>query len=233
MGPRMARPRFVLFGPDHMVALLAIAVATAAALLYVRRRPAGTGARRLALAVAVALPALWAAENGVAWAEGWLTWQVGLPLHLCDISLVLAFLGLLTRRAAVVEPLYFYVLAGTVPALLTPELGEGFPAFRFLIYFLPHGLTLLAMVVLVFGFRVVPRPGAWWRAFALLNAIALSDTAVNLWLDTNFLYLRAKPQDPTPFDWFGPWPCYILTLEAVFLVTFFLLDLPLRRLRRV
>jgi hypothetical integral membrane protein (TIGR02206 family) len=228
----MAEPRFVRFGPDHVLALLAVAVATTAALLYVRRRPDGTGARRLALAVAAALPALWAAENVVAWAEGWLTWQVGLPLHLCDISLILAFVGLLTRRVAVVEPLYFYALAGTIPALLTPELDEGFPSFRFFIYFLPHGLTVLSMLVLVFGFRLKPRPGAWWRAFVLLNAIALSVTGVNLWLDTNFLYLRAKPQDPTPFDWFGPWPFYILTLEVVFLATFFLLDLPLRRLRR-
>jgi hypothetical integral membrane protein (TIGR02206 family) len=229
----MAKPRFVLFGPDHVVALLVIAAATLAALLYVRRRPEGAGARHLALALATALPAVWAVENVVAWAEGWLTWEIGLPLQLCDISLGLASLGLLTRRIGLVEPLYFYALAGTLPALITPELDEGFPTFRFLVYFLPHGLTVLAMVVLVFGFRLVPRPGAWWRAFVLLNAIALAITAVNLWLGTNFLYLRAKPRDPTPFDWFGPWPFYILTLEVAFLVTFFLLDLPLRWLRRM
>jgi hypothetical integral membrane protein (TIGR02206 family) len=229
----MGRKHFVLFGADHLVSLLVIAIATAVALAYVRLRPDGAGAHRLRLALAAALPALWAAENAVAWAEGWLTWQVGLPLHLCDLSLILATAGLLTRRPEVIDPLYFYALAGTIPALVTPELGEGFPEIRFLVYFLPHGLTVLSTVVLVFGFRLLPRPSAWWRALLLLNVCALAVTAVNLLLDTNFLYLRAKPHGPTPFDWFGPWPFYILTLEVAFLVVFFLLELPLRPLRRI
>jgi hypothetical integral membrane protein (TIGR02206 family) len=223
--------RFVVCGAGHLGALATIALATLVATLAVRRDPTGVTARRLRIGLAAVLPALWLAENVVAHAEGWLTWQIGLPLQLCDVSLMLAFVGLLTLRPGPVEPLYFFALAGTLPSLLTPELDEGFPAFRFLIYFLPHGLTLLCAVLLIVGFRLVPGPGAWWRAFLLLNVLALLVTGVNLLLDTNFLYLRAKPRTVSPFDWFGPWPWYILTLEAVFAAVFFALDLPLRPLR--
>jgi len=227
----MEEPRFVMFGPDHRGALGALSLAIVASVLFVRRDPGGAGARRLALAVVAALPALWTVENAVAWAAGWISWEM-LPLHLCDVSLVLAWVALVTRRIEVVEPLYFFASAGTLPALLTPELAQGFPELRFLVYFLHHGLTLLATAVLILGFRRVPRPGAWWRAFFLLNAYAAAVTPVNLLLDTNFLYLRAKPSAQTPFDWFGPWPFYILTLEAAALTIFFLLDLPLEPLRR-
>jgi len=227
----MDERHFVLFGPDHLGALGVLVLTTVAGVLFVRRDPGGVGTRRLVVALAAALPALWAVENVAAWAGGWLAWEI-LPLHLCDVSVVLAGVGLLTRRLAVIEPLYFFALAGTVPALVTPELGEGFPDVRFLVYFLPHGLVVLATAVLVLGFRLVPRAGAWWRAFFFLNLCAAAVTPVNLLLDTNFLYLRGKPRAATPFDWLGPWPSYVLTLEAAFLVLFFLLDLPLRPLRR-
>lgn len=227
----MDATRFVRFGPEHLAVLGVLALPTLASVLFVRRDAGGAGARRLALAVATVLPALWAVESLSGWAEGWISWEI-LPLHLCDVSVVLACVGLVTRRLGAIEPLYFFAFAGTVPALLTPELAQGFPDVRFLVYFLPHGLVLLATAVLVLGFGRVPRPGAWWRSFLILNACAAAVTPVNLLLDTNFLYLRAKPRTATPYDWFGPWPFYILTLEAVFLTVFFLLDLPLRPLRR-
>lgn len=216
---------------DHLGALLLTALATWLAVRLVRRDPQGPAARHLRLALMVALPALNLVEDVVGYVEGWLTLQIGLPLQLCDLSLILAVMALATLEPAVSEPLYFFALSGTLPAVITPELGQGFPAFRFLVYFLPHGLVVLTTLVLVLGFRLVPRPRAWWRAFLQLNLYAAFIAVVNAALGTNFLYLQAKPRTPTPFDWFGPWPYYLLTLEAVTLAVFFALDRPLLRLR--
>jgi len=220
--------RFVLFGGQHLAALTAIAVTTLASVVTVRRDPRSRAIRILRFGMAALLLGLFAVEDAVAWREGWLTLQVLLPLHLCDLARLLAVGGLLVLDRRLVEPLYFFTFAGTVPALLTPDVTEAFPASHFLLFFVPHGLTVLVACLLVWGFRVVPSRGAWWRCWVLLNAYAPVAGVLNWTLGTNFLYLAAKPPSPSPFDWFGPWPWYILTLEAATLGLFLLLDLPLR-----
>jgi len=220
--------RFVLFGGQHLGALAAIAVATVLAVRFVRRDPRSGRARGLRLALGVLLPGLFAVEYLGAWREGWLTLQVVLPLHLCDVARLLAAVGLLSLDRRLVEPLYFFALAGTVPALLTPDVTEPFPSFRTVLFFVPHGLTVLATCLLVWGFGLVPSARAWWRSWLQLNAYAAVVGALNWTLGTNFLYLAAKPPSPTPFDWFGPWPWYVGTLELLTLGTFLALDLPLR-----
>jgi hypothetical integral membrane protein (TIGR02206 family) len=224
--------RFVLFGSQHVAALAAITLVTLASVAAVRRDPRSRASRTLRFGLAALLPALFLVEDGVAWREGALTLQVFLPLQLCDVARLLAVGGLLALDRRLVGPLYFFTFAGTAPALLTPDVTHAFPASDFVLLFVPHGLTVVATSVLVWGFRLVPSRDAWWRSWGLLNAWAAVVGLVNGALGTNFLFLAAKPPAPSPFDWFGPWPWYILTLEAVMLIAFFLLDLPLRPGRR-
>ncbi len=223
-------PPFRLFDDAHLVSLVLVAV-LAALLLSLLPRASASARRgvRLALAGLLALGVL--LEPVGAARGGWLDRQL-LPLHLCDVAVMLSIWALVTLDLRAVEPLYFLSFSGTLPALITPELPVGFPSFRFIIYFVPHGLVILAVLVLVCALRRVPRAGAWLRMFLWLNLYAAFIGVVNWSLGTNFLYLARKPSGPTPFDWFGPWPWYILTLEAAFCSVFFLLDLPLRLLRR-
>jgi uncharacterized membrane protein YwaF len=38
--------------------------------------------------------------------------------------------------------------------------------------------------------------------------------------------LRAKPAEPTPLDWFGPWPLYLVVAALIGLALFHLLMTP-------
>ncbi|MFP2927773.1 TIGR02206 family membrane protein, partial [Pyxidicoccus sp. 3LG] len=156
-------------------------------------------------------------------------WAYLAPLHLCDAAILLGVWALLTRHRLACELLYFWACAGTALALVTPDLSVGFPHPHFLSYFALHGAVVVAALLLVVGLGYGPRPGAVWRALLWTNVYAAAVGGVNVAFGTNFLYLCAKPLAPTPLDWFGPWPVYLLVAEGVALGLFTLLALPFRR----
>jgi hypothetical integral membrane protein (TIGR02206 family) len=217
-------------GRDHLTALAATLGLAGAAVVWARTRsPAATVLVRRVLAVSFLV--LSAAEVAFAQVRGYLDLSVVLPLQLCDLSLLLACYALVTLDRRAIGILYFLALTGTVLALLTPELKYGFPSWDFAFYFLPHGLVVVAAAALVFGHRFLPAAGDWKKTILVVNAYAAVAGAVNLLSGTNFGYLCAKPTEPSPFDWFGPWPYYLLTLEAMAIALVWLLDQPLRPLR--
>jgi hypothetical integral membrane protein (TIGR02206 family) len=183
----------------------------------------GALAAALAAATAATLHA-WSREYPLT------VWDV-LPLHLCDFLILVAVFALLTRRQAAYELLYFWGGAGTLLALFSPDVHAGFPDWRFLSFFVLHGLVVVAAVVLTVGFGMRPRKGAPWRALALTNAYAAVVALVNVAYDTNFLYLRHKPGAPTLLDWMGPWPVYIVVADVLAAFLFWLLDRPFRAAR--
>jgi hypothetical integral membrane protein (TIGR02206 family) len=221
-------PRFELFGVAHVVTLLAVAAAAAGLALLARRREREVRWGLAGLLVVAAAAVVAAALGG-----GRVTvWDLA-PLHLCDFLIFVAVFALLTRRPLAIEVLYFWACTGTLLAMVTPDLWEGFPDWRYLAYFVLHGAVVAAAVVLVFGLRVRPRPGAAWRTFLATNAYAAVVYAVDVAFDRNFLYLRAKPGADTLLDRMGPWPYYILVAEALALCLFAALEAPflVRRLR--
>lgn len=217
---------FTPFAADHVAALAAIGLASAAAALGGRR-----GGRASRGAFAGGLLALLLAELLLAWRGGWLTWTTLLPLQICDLAVLLAAYALVTLQPRVIGLLYFWAGTGTLLAAVMPDLLWGFPSLDYFVFFGLHGLVIVAAAWLVFGLRVVPGAGAWRGAWVFTLAYAALAGAVNLALGTNFLYLCRKPDVPTLLDFFGPWPVYVATVAAFALLLFRLLDLPLARLR--
>jgi hypothetical integral membrane protein (TIGR02206 family) len=158
-----------------------------------------------------------------------LEWLDILPLHFCDLAVLLAVIALATRRQGVTEILYFWGLSGTLIAMLMPDVDRGFPDTRCISFFALHGGVAVSAVLLVFGMGIRPRPRAHLRVFAITNLYAALVAVIDFTADKNFLYLRAKPSQPSILDVMGPWPWYIFAADALAFAIFWALMLPFRR----
>ncbi len=226
----MPSPVFVRFGTSHLLVLLSVVLFASLLVALVRQRT-----RRTSTVICTSLATLLVAAHVAEWLGAWYQQRLTLqhmPLQLCDVSAALAVWTLLRRDARVFEPLYFFALCGTLPALLTPELAADFPDPRFGDYFVSHGLVVVATLVASAGLRLQVTPGACLRAFMLLNGWVAFTGAVNVVLGTNFLYLCHKPVDPTLFDALADWPGYLAQLEVIALALFYMAELPWRRVAR-
>lgn len=231
--PAAAPLRFEPFGVAHLVTLASTALA---AILLVRllrgREPGSPAARAVRGGLAALLAAATAGYLAASARSGDLTvWDL-VPLHLCDFLIFVAVFALLSLHRLATEVLFFCACTGTALAMITPDLREPFPDFRFLAYFVCHAAVVVAALVLVLGLGLAPRPGAPLRVLLLVNAYAAIVAVVNVAFGANFLYLRAPPRGRTLLDWLGPWPLYIASVEVIALALFLALDAPFRKRRR-
>ncbi len=163
-----------------------------------------------------------------------------LPMHLCNWAAIAGAVALIFRRPLAAELVYFWGLAGTLQGLLTPDLSSDFPDPRFFLFFALHSGVVIAAVYVVVGLRLFPRPNAVWRMFGWTQVYVAVAFAANLAvgrvdsIDGNYAFLMHKPvhADNPLLNALGPYPWYILGLEAVSLAFFFVLNLPFWILRR-
>ena len=219
-------PVFVLFGLQHWAGT-GITIAIAVLLpLMVRwhASPQGQDTARKVLAVCMFVdiflgPAVRAGIYGMPLAEH-------LPLHLCGMTVTLGAFMLWTRSYRLYEVLYYWGTGGALVALMTPDVLQAFPHPVFFLFFLSHGLGFMAIMfaTLVMGFR--PRPRSLLIVMPVTAAYALLMYPVNLLLGSNYLFLLAKPAQPSPLDWFGPWPSYLPGLVGMVACALLLLYVP-------
>jgi hypothetical integral membrane protein (TIGR02206 family) len=145
-------------------------------------------------------------------------WSIttSLPLHLCNISLFLSIVMLVSKSYLIYEVTYFWGLGGAVQALLTPDLA-GFVLPDFIIYqfFLSHGAIVFACLFMIFAEKYRPAHSSVWKTFIMTNIYAAVIAVFNLATGSNYLYICHKPSSPSLLDFLGPWPWYVLSLEFV------------------
>lgn len=196
------------------------------------RRHPGAWTRRASRAVGVVLAAD-AVSFVVALAvQGKFSARTSLPFALCDMAVIVAAVACWWRIPVLVELTYFWGLAGTLQAIITPDLNAGFPHLVFFQYLVGHLGIVLAALYLVIGLRITPRPGSVLTTFAITLAYTAVVGLVDALSGANYMFLRRPPSNWTLLKVLGPWPWYIASAAGVALVLLVVLDLPFWIARR-
>ena len=125
------------------------------------------------------------------------TWspKTSLPLALCDVGVLVAAVACWWRIPLLVELTYFWGLAGTLQAVITPDLSVGFPHLVFFQYVIGHVGIVVAAVFLVVGMGIEPRRHAVVRVFAITAAYTAFVGIVDGLSGANYMFLRSPPRN--------------------------------------
>ncbi len=221
-------PPFQPFSPPHLIALGLILLVNLGILW--RGSSLSGSARRAGRYTLVGL-LLFSQLTWLAWviSIGKASLQTMLPLHLCSLMTWVSVAMLLTGSQTLFELSYFLGGGGALFALLTPEIGlYNFPHFVFFQTLTGHGVLLTSQIFMAAAEGRRPRPRSVLRVFAVLNLYLPVAAVVNALTGANYMFLAYKPDFPSLLDLLGPWPWYILSVEALTLVVLVLMDLPMK-----
>lgn len=218
---------FRLFSREHLITIAIILVL--GILLFIFREEIQKQEKRRIIRLSLALLLLASDASYHIWLVSKNTWSFkeALPLHLSDLAVILAIVMLLTGSFRLFQFMYFAGLGSSIQAVLTPDLGRySFPHFRYIEFFVSHGGVVLACLFIVFAFKYRPTIRSMWMTVLLVNLYAVCIFFLNKWLGANYLYIMKKPENASLLDVLGPWPWYLISLEIIMIVTFYLLYSP-------
>ena len=211
---------FAPFGADHL-AVIAVVLIGSLALIGSRAALRTSDHRLVRRAAALALLGC-----------GIISWTIAMPgalyvpFQLCDVGLLLTAVALWGAGGQIAELAYFWGLSGSLQAIATPNLAEPFPSVVWWTFFLDHVGIVLGVVYLAASGRIHPTQRSVWRVWGWRNGYAVVAGLANWIWGTNYGFLARKPAQPSLLDYFGPWPVYIIGLEAAALVSFALCYAP-------
>lgn len=151
-----------------------------------------------------------------------------LPLHMCNLTLIIAILTMLTKSQKLFQLTYFWCL-GALFAVITPDIKYSFPHPLTLSFYITHFYLLFAAIYGILFFNFKPTFKGWVNSFITLNIFAFIIFFINKKLGTNYLYVNRIPNFSSPLDYFGQWPYYIIVVEIIYLILTYGIYYPFRR----
>lgn len=155
-----------------------------------------------------------------------------LPLQLCSVSLILCLILLFTNNKVIFEIVYFIGIAGAIQAIVTPELFYNFPHFRFFHFFVNHCLIIWTCLFYVWSFEYRIQLSSIFKSLIFLQVVAFIAFITNIVTGGNYMFLAGKPKTSSALDFLGEYPWYILSLEVIAVILFFILYLPFLKSRK-
>lgn len=209
---------FELFGPAHIAAMLVL-LSSYISIYVFRKTLRIEGVDRVArLIIAAVLLTQEIGLNIYRYQVGIWTLDHALPLHFCNMLVLASIYLMLTRNKLVFDFVYLIGLAGTLQAILTPALQEGFPHFRYFQFYTAHGMIIFSGLYFVFVHQFKPDFKSVKRTFIIINLLLPPIMLVNWLTGGNYNNLNRVPDVPTLIDYLGPWPFYLIPLEILAII---------------
>jgi len=221
-----SQDKFASFSVEHLLVLFAYSTFAFLTYLFAKQYLGDNGKYRLGIIVALVPLIGLLARMYVEYRMGEFSYLEDLPLFVCRlVSFILPIMFILKSKS-VFGVMYFWVMAGTMNAVITPDIKIALPHFESIFYWLIHCGLIMSILYAVFIFNWKPRKRDIWRAFWWANAYLIIVHSINWCIGSNYSYTMHKPQNGSILDLFGPWPLYLLTGQFIALALFWLFYLP-------
>ena len=135
---------FEIFGESHIVTLLLILALAFLLPLFIKNNDLSNKvliAKVLgfsAITLELIKPFIWHY-----WME--FPWIKLVPIHMCNLSTLFIGIFLLTEKRIFFEVSFFWGIGGGINALVTPDIPKTFPDPQFVLFFIGHGLLIIAI----------------------------------------------------------------------------------------
>ncbi len=223
----MLAASFRHFDASHIAVLMLTVVLPLALAWLARRKRSDSFSQRIAIALAAVLTVnflgypiyllFFPTESAGHW----------LPMQLCDWALVATVVALLRRSLRWFELAYFWGLAATLQAIVTPNLDVGFPSVRFISFFVAHCGIVISVLYLFLTFGLRPHPWSLVRVWLWSQLYLASALVANALTGANYGFLSHKPARASLLDFLSDQPVvYVLQLEFLAILFYALLYLP-------
>ncbi|MCF7561106.1 TIGR02206 family membrane protein [Sabulilitoribacter multivorans] len=149
-----------------------------------------------------------------------------LPLYLCSLMGLVIPIFTYYRKLWMYEILLFWIIAGTLQAVLTPDISVGFPSFDYFRYWVVHLGLLTVIFYATIVLKMKPTFKSVFKSFFALQLYVIFMVIINYVLNANYFYLNQKPQSASILDYFGEWPWYIIVVQIIIIPYFLLIYTP-------
>ena len=224
---------FSIFGLEHLLSILSLAV-----LFYLIIKVANNWLnlkqqKVFGLLLALSTTIAMLGRTYIYYLIGEFSWQESLPLYICRLATLFVPFLMWYKNEFLFGVLYFWILGGTLQAIITPDIVFSFPHYESIFYWHIHGVLILVILYAVFVYKMKPKWQDLLNAFLLGFIYLILIHGINYLLDANYSYTMSKPPGGSLLDFLGPWPWYLLSGNLLALSIFLLLYLPFYRLEKL